>query len=125
MRALVRASELISAHTLAGFFFASAGPVPMLRKARKAREAFGYCREKLAQCIEATAAVLRDKVRSRDVLVPLTHLVERAMPFRQPDMTKHARSMVAVLLIASALFALRFCHPHSGSLDKQAYAEPA
>jgi hypothetical protein len=31
---------------------------------------------------------------------------------------------VAVLLIASALFGLRFCHPHSGALDKQEYAEP-
>jgi len=40
-------------------------------------------------------------------------------------MTKHAKSLLVVLLIASALFALRFCHPHSGSLDKQAYAEPA
>jgi hypothetical protein len=30
-------------------------------------------------------------------------------------MTKHAKSLLVVLLIASALFALRFCHPHSGS----------
>jgi hypothetical protein len=32
--------------------------------------------------------------------------------------------MIAVLLIASALFALRFCHPHSGPL-KQDNADPA
>jgi len=30
-----------------------------------------------------------------------------------------------VLLIASALFALRFCHPHSGPFDKQVHADPA
>jgi hypothetical protein len=39
-------------------------------------------------------------------------------------MTKHAKSLVAVLLIASALFALRFCQPHSGPFDKQEHAEP-
>jgi hypothetical protein len=29
-------------------------------------------------------------------------------------MTKHAKFLVAVLLIAGALFALRLCHPHTG-----------
>ena len=43
--------------------------------------------------------------------------------FRQRGMTKDAKFLVAVLLIASALFALRFCHPHSG-VDKQEHAEP-
>ena len=38
-------------------------------------------------------------------------------------MTRDAKFLVAVLLIASALFALRFCHPHSG-VDKQEHAEP-
>jgi hypothetical protein len=28
-------------------------------------------------------------------------------------MKTHAKSLLAVLLIAGALFALRFCHPHS------------
>jgi hypothetical protein len=39
-------------------------------------------------------------------------------------MTKNAKFLMAVLLIASALFALRFCHPHSGPFDKQEHAEP-
>jgi hypothetical protein len=39
-------------------------------------------------------------------------------------MTKRANFMIAVLLIAGALFALRFCHPHSGAL-KQDHADPA
>jgi hypothetical protein len=40
-------------------------------------------------------------------------------------MMKDAKFLVAVLLIAGALFALRFCHPHSGPFDKQEHAEPA
>jgi hypothetical protein len=39
-------------------------------------------------------------------------------------MTKQAKFLVAVLLIASALFALRFCHPHSGAVDKQEQIDP-
>jgi hypothetical protein len=38
-------------------------------------------------------------------------------------MTKNAKFLIAALLIASALFALRFCHPHSGAL-KQEQADP-
>ena len=37
-------------------------------------------------------------------------------------MTKQAKFLVAVLLIASALFALRFCYPHSGPLDEPGHA---
>jgi hypothetical protein len=39
-------------------------------------------------------------------------------------MTKHAKFLMAVLLMASALFVLRFCHPHSGAL-KQEHIDPA
>ena len=42
----------------------------------------------------------------------------------RPDMTKQAKFLVAVLLIASALFALRFCYSHSGPLDKPGHADP-
>jgi hypothetical protein len=31
----------------------------------------------------------------------------------QPIMTKNAKFLIAALLIASALFTLRFCYPHS------------
>jgi hypothetical protein len=34
-------------------------------------------------------------------------------------MTKHAKFLVAVLLIASVLFALRLCHPHTGEYKHQ------
>ncbi len=40
------------------------------------------------------------------------------------DMTKDAKFLMAVLLIAGALLALRFCHPHSGPL-KQEHTDPA
>ena len=39
----------------------------------------------------------------------------------QPIMTKNAKFLIAALLIASALFTLRFCYPHSG-VDKQEHA---
>jgi hypothetical protein len=39
-------------------------------------------------------------------------------------MTKQAKFLIAVLLIASALFALRFFYPHSGALDRQEHADP-
>jgi hypothetical protein len=38
-------------------------------------------------------------------------------------MLKDARFLVIALLIACALFALRFCHPHTGYLYKQQPAE--
>jgi len=39
-------------------------------------------------------------------------------------MTRDAKSLVAVLLIASALFALRFCHPHAGEFKQQQETQP-
>jgi hypothetical protein len=38
-------------------------------------------------------------------------------------LTKEAKFLAAVLLIASALLALRFCHPR-GRVDQQEHAEP-
>ena len=43
---------------------------------------------------------------------------------RQPNMTKQAKFLILVVLIASALLVLRFCYPHSGALDKQEHADP-
>jgi hypothetical protein len=43
---------------------------------------------------------------------------------RQPNMTKNVNFLIAVALIAIALFALRFCYPHSGAFDRQEHADP-
>ena len=42
----------------------------------------------------------------------------------RPNMTKQAKFLILVVLIASALLVLRFCYPHSGALDKQGHADP-
>jgi hypothetical protein len=49
----------------------------------------------------------------------LTHPSEWARPTSTTELTKQARFLIAVLLIAGALFALRFFYPHSGtSIDR-------
>jgi hypothetical protein len=42
----------------------------------------------------------------------------------QPNMIKSAKFSIAAVLIATALFTLRFCYPHSSALDKQEHADP-
>jgi hypothetical protein len=44
--------------------------------------------------------------------------------FDSPAMTKNAKFWVALLLIASVLFALRLCHPHTGEFKHQQETEP-
>jgi hypothetical protein len=39
-------------------------------------------------------------------------------------MIRNAKFSIAAVLIAAALFTLRFCYPHSGALDKQERADP-
>ena len=57
----------------------------------------------------------------------LTSFLQATVSPKMPhstDMTKDAKFLMAVLLIAGALLALRFCHPHSGPL-KQEHTDPA